>query len=366
MHVHQIRAQPRQQRIEIGGDFDEAETLAWVSKYFGSILRGPDVAMPDKPAVTLDADRYLSLEDNVALPLMQIAFPTVHRFHPDEAPLDVLMYVLGVGETSLLYKNMVSNRLAVQAQANHGCRELSCTFAVIALPNPTAGQTLADLERIARDSLVELETRGVLNESTERSTVEALSDRLQMLGSTVQFRAGNDATTATVRSLTRNLDETLAIFAEKLLEPKFDPADFARVQQQTMQAIALSRDQAGATAQTVYDLLLLGRDNPVAHPDMGAPDTVGALTVDDARAFYAARYSPSIASLVVVSDLDEAELRPKLAALEAWQGPAVEPAGSSRRAARTAASTIPSSTGRGCGGRRCATSSTRRGSTTRC
>ena len=500
---------PNNAVLTIGGDFDEAETLAWVAKYFGSIPRGPDVAMPDKPAVTLDADRYISLEDNVALPLMQIAFPTVHRFHPDEAPLDVLMYVLGVGETSLLYKNMVSNRLAVQAQANHGCRELSCTFAIIALPNPTAGQTLADLERIARDSLVELETRGVtdddvervktsivsrkvyglesvagkvsqlasyqtmtgrpdyirddvaryenvttdevmrvyrqyikdkpavvmsivprgqlalraaedtwlrpgrtlpedgaaatdldnrpasddfdrsvmppagdnpaltlpriwraelangvrvlgarnaetpttavslridagqrdegldrlglaaltaglLNESTERSTVEELSDRLQMLGSTVQFRAGDDATTATVRSLTRNLDETLAIFAEKLLEPKFDPADFARVQQQTMQAIALSRDQAGATAQTVYDLLLLGRDNPVAHPDMGAPDTVGALTVDDARAFYAARYSPSIASLVVVSDLDEAELRPKLAALEAWQGPAVE------------------------------------------
>ena len=89
-----------------------------------------------------------------------------------------------------------------------------------------------------------------------------------MLGSTVQLRAGDDATTATVRSLTRNLDETLAIFAEKLLEPKFDPAD-SRVQQQTMQAIALSRDQAGATAQTVYDLLLLGRDNPVAHPDHG-------------------------------------------------------------------------------------------------
>ena len=501
---------PNNAVLTIGGDFDQAETLGWVRQYFGSIPRGPDVAMPEKPAVTLDADRYISLEDNVALPLMQIAFPTVHRFHPDEAPLDVLMYVLGVGETSLLYKNMVSNRLAVQAQANHGCRELSCTFAIIALPNPTAGQTLADLERIARDSLVELETRGVtdddvervktsivsrkvyglesvagkvgqlasyqtmtgrpdfirddvaryenvttdevmrvyrqyikdkpavvmsivprgqlalraaedswrrpertlpddagaagadldyrparddfdrsvmppagdnptltlpriwraelangvrvlgarnaetpttaislrldagqrdegldqlglaaltaglLNESTERSTVEALSDRLQMLGSTVQFRAGNDATTATVRSLTRNLDETLAIFAEKLLEPKFDAADFARVQQQTMQAIALSRDQAGATAQTVYDLLLLGRDNPVAHLDMGAPETVGALTVDDARAFYAARYSPSIASLVVVSDLDEAELLPKLAALEAWQGPAVE------------------------------------------
>ncbi len=127
---------PNNAVLTIGGDFDEADTLGWVRKYFGPIPRGPDVAVPEKPAVTLDADRYISLEDNVALPLLQIAFPTVYRFHPDEAPLDVLMYVLGVRETSLLYQNMVSNRLAVQAQASHGCRELSCTFAVIALPNP--------------------------------------------------------------------------------------------------------------------------------------------------------------------------------------------------------------------------------------
>ncbi len=70
---------------------------------------------------------------------------------------------------------MVSNRLAVQAQANHGCRELSCTFAVIALPNPTAGQTLADLERIARDSLVELETRGVTDDDVERVKTSIVS-----------------------------------------------------------------------------------------------------------------------------------------------------------------------------------------------
>ena len=503
---------PNNAVVTVGGDFDEAQTLGWIQKYFGSIPRGPDVATPEKPTVTLDADRYISLEDNVAVPLVQISFPTVNLYHPDEAPLDVLMYVLGRGETSLLYKNMVSNRFAVQAQASHGCRELSCTFAVTALPNPAAGKTLADLEQIARESLLELETRGVtdddvqrvktdivsrmifgldsvagkvsqlahyqtmtgrpdftqadiaryenvttddvmrvyrqyikdkpavvmsivprgqlalraaedtwqrtertlpdddrvasaaldfrpasdefdrsvippagdnpaitlpqiwrgalnngvrvlgarndetpttalslridagqrdegldqlglaaltagmLNESTARSTVEELSDRLQMLGSTVQIGASDNYTTATVRSLTRNLDETLAIVAEKLLEPKFDPADFARVQAQTMQAIAQTRDQAGATAQTVYDMLLLGRDNPIAHLGMGLPETVSALTVDDVRDFYAARYSPSIASLVVVSDLDEAELLPKLAVLEAWQGPAVDAA----------------------------------------
>ena len=501
---------PNNAVLTVGGDLDEAETLGWIQKYFGSIPRGPDVAMPEKPTVTLDADRYISLEDNVALPLLRMSFPTVHAYHPDEAPLDVLMNVLGVGEASLLYKNMVSNRLAVQAEASHDCAELSCIFAITALPNPTAGHTLADLERIARDSLVELETRGVtdddvqrvkmnivssmiygldsvagkvgqlahyqtitgrpdfaqsdiaryenvtpdevmrvyneyikdkpavvmsivphgqlalraaedtwwrpdrmlpdygraagadldyrpasddfdrsvvppagdnpaitlprlwrgelsngvrvlgtrnvetpttaislrieagqrnerldqlglaaltaavLNESTERSTVEELSNRLQMLGSAIQFEAGDEFTTATLLTLTRNLDETLAILAEKLLEPKFDPADFARVHEQTLQDIALIGDSAAATAQTVYELLLLGRDNPVAHLDIGTPETVRELTVDDARAFYAAHYSPAIASLVVVSNLDEAELLPKLAVLDAWQGPAVE------------------------------------------
>ena len=98
---------PNNAALTIGGDIDAAQTLAWVRKYFGSIPRGPDVAKPERPPVALDADRYISLEDNVALPLLYLSFPTVHRFHADEAPLDVLMFVMGTGQTSLLYKNLV-------------------------------------------------------------------------------------------------------------------------------------------------------------------------------------------------------------------------------------------------------------------
>ncbi|MCY4510763.1 MAG: pitrilysin family protein, partial [Acidobacteria bacterium] len=174
---------PNNAVLAVGGDFDEAETLGWIRKYFGSIPRGSDVAPPEKPAVTLDADRYISLEDNVGLPLLRMSFPTVHAHHPDEAPLDVLMNVLGVGEASLLYRTMVSNRLAVQAQASHDCGELSCIFAITALPNPTAGQTLGDLERIARDSLVEFETRGVTRDDVERVKMNIVSGMIYRLDS---------------------------------------------------------------------------------------------------------------------------------------------------------------------------------------
>lgn len=127
---------PNNATLTIGGDFDRAQTLSWVTQYFGPIKPGPEVERPEKWDVTLDADRYISMEDRVSLPLIFKAWPTVYARHADEAPLDVLMSIIGTGETSLLYKNMVESGLAVQASAGHGCQELSCTFTVNALPSP--------------------------------------------------------------------------------------------------------------------------------------------------------------------------------------------------------------------------------------
>lgn len=503
---------PNNATLSIGGRFNEAETLAWVKKYFGSIPRGPEVERPGKPTVTLDADRYVSMEDRVALPLLYIAYPSVHAFHKDEAPLDVLASILGQGETSLLYKNMVKNRYAVQAGTGHACGELACTFTMYAIASPPSGKTLTDLEEIARSSLLEFEERGVLNddltrvkmdivsgmvyglesvagkvgrlaayetftgnpnftaadieryesvtkedvmrvygqyikdkpavimsvvpmgmskqvagadtwerperqlpeysavsqadieyrgavddfdrsvmppvgenpsvvlpeiwrgeldngievlgavnaetptvairlnidagqrhesvdklglasvtaammnEATTESTNEALSNRMRKLGSRIQFGAGNDDTTMSIRSLSENLDETLAIAAEMLLSPKFDQDDFARVKAQYSQLIEHNKKEAGTTANTVYQLLLFGKENSFAYADIGTQETIAAITLDDVKAFYAEHYSPSIASIVAVSDIPQPRLLEKLAVFESWDGPDVAPA----------------------------------------
>jgi len=497
---------PNNATLTIGGRFDEAQTLAWVDKYFGSIPRGPEVAMPDKPAIVLDADRYISMEDNVALPLLYMAWPTVSLFHEDEAPLDLLMFIIGVGDTSLLYKNMVKSGMAVQAGAGHNCEELACTFTMFALPNPAAGASLADLEKVARDSLVEFEQRGVLpddlerlkmnivsgkiyalesvagkvsqlsafqiftgnpnytatdvaryenvsaadvkrvyeryikgrhavimsvvpegetnliaardtwtrperqlpdysavdeedleyrravdnfdrsvmppagdnpavilptfwrdrlkngvevlgalntetptvaiqlnieagqrhesldrlglasltaammNESTLDSSNEDISNTLQKLGSSVRFGAGNDDTTLTIRSLTENLDATLKIAAERLLRPKFDAADFARVKDQTLQTIRNSKVDAGTTADVAYQMVLYGDKNSFAYLNIGTEQTVAALTLEDVRNFYNTHYAPQIGKITAVSDLSQTELMRKLSVFEDWQG----------------------------------------------
>lgn len=152
---------PNNATLTIGGDIDAKATLALVEQYFGSIPRGPEIGMPEKPTFTLNEDRYISMEDNVHLPLLYMSYPTVYIRHEDEAPLDVLSSILGGGKTSLLYKNLVKNQLAVQASVGSPCAELACTFTLLALPHPASGKTLADIEKVIRDTLVEFEERGV-------------------------------------------------------------------------------------------------------------------------------------------------------------------------------------------------------------
>ena len=163
---------PNNATLTLGGDLNVAETLAMVNKYFGSIPRGPEVNMPEKPQFTIDADRYISMEDNVHLPLVYMSYPTVSVRHKDEAALDLLSSILGGGKTSLLYKNLVKNQLAVQASVSHPCAELACTFNLLALPHPASGKTLADMEKVIRDTLVEFEARGVEDDDLIKAKAE--------------------------------------------------------------------------------------------------------------------------------------------------------------------------------------------------
>ena len=159
---------PNNAVITIGGDFDTAQTLEWVKTYFGTIPAGPVQPDPEFVPISLEEDRYISLEDNVQLPLLYMSWPTVHANHADEAPLDVLANILGQGQTSILYKNIQKPGLTVQAASNHGCREIHCSFTLFTLANPAKVQNLADLETKMRAAFGEFETRGVLDDDLTR------------------------------------------------------------------------------------------------------------------------------------------------------------------------------------------------------
>jgi len=160
---------PNNAVLAIGGDIDIAQTLAWVERYFGPLKSGPEVPpVTPRPAV-LSSSRYYTLEDQVHLPLIYLAYPTVSLGHPDEASLDMFANILGQGKTSILYKNLVKQGLAVDASASHYCEERACTLSVWAYANPQREVTLAQLETAIDASIEEVASRGVQPDDLARA-----------------------------------------------------------------------------------------------------------------------------------------------------------------------------------------------------
>ncbi len=201
---------PNNATLTIGGDFNEQQTLSWVNQYFSDIKQGPEVENQTKPLVTLAENRYYSMTDNVSLPLVYISFPTVYAMHEDEAPLDVLANILGSGPTSLLYKNLVKSGLAVQAGAGHPCRELACQMNFFALPNPQKGMSLAKVEQVIRETLVEFEQRGVKEDdllktkvSIETGTIYGLQSVSGKVSSLASFQTFTGDANYTAKEIAR-------------------------------------------------------------------------------------------------------------------------------------------------------------------
>ena len=110
-----------------------------------------------------------------------------------------------------------------------------------------------------------------------------------------------------------------------MLKPAFAADDFGRVKAQTLQAIAQNKTQAESTAQLVFQKLVLGSENTIAHLDIGTERSIEKLMLSDVEDFYTRHYSPSSATLVIVSDLPKEKILTELSVFGDWNGRAREP-----------------------------------------
>ena len=494
---------PNNAVLTVGGDVNTKQVVAMAEKYFSPIPRGPEVTKTEVPGPVLDKDRYVSYEDNVRFPMLQMVFPTVPTYHPDEAPLDALAEILGGGKNSLFYKNFIKTQLAVQANASQPSTELAGQITLVVQPFPE--KRLDSVEAVIRRTLVEFEKRGatdddiaqftatreaqlidglasvsgkvsrlaafqtftgtpnylpqelkrykavtkadvmrvynqyikgknaviltvypkgkadivakpdnytistagykapnygyeglaytkpkdnfdrklkpgpganpvlkvppfwtdklpnglkmigainneiptvtmlfsikgghllsandpakagiaqltaaLMNEDTKNFSSEQLNTKLEKLGSSIDIRASTEEINISVESPTKTLDSTLALVEEKLFRPKFAADDFERLKKQQLELIANQSTQPVVIANKAYSKLLYGADNIRAVPVSGTTKTVEAISLDDVKAFYEKNLSPSVTNLVIVGDVEQASVLPKLAFLTKW------------------------------------------------
>lgn len=493
---------PNNAVLTVGGDVKTEDVVAMAEKYFGSIPRGPEVTKTVLPAAKIEKNRYVTMVDNYAkLPLMQMVYPSVPNYHPDEAPMDCLAEILGQGKNSIFYKNFIKTQKAVNARVSNPCSELAGEFTITVVPYP--GKKLADYEAMVDEALKEFETRGVTDEDIEKFrnsmeasliqrmesvsgkvstlaafytftgdanmigkeldrytkvtkedvmrvynkyikgqnrlivsvttkadpenivaaenysvseagykapdygyaglkyvkakdnfdrskmpgnganpvvnvpefwtkelpgkisvigtqsdevpvvtyllefkgghllsandmtkvglanmfatmmeedsknyTAEEFSVALDKLGSSINFSASTDGIQVTVRSLAKNIDKTMALLEEKILNPKFDEASFQRNKTQMQENLKNAMVRPNYVAGRVYDVVLYGKNNILAWPVSGTVETMENITLADVENYYKNYFSKHDAKVVVVGDIKEDAALKNLAFLQ--------------------------------------------------
>ncbi len=161
-------------------------------------------------------------------------------------------------------------------------------------------------------------TSDLLNESTQLHTTEELSDMLDKLGSSVDVSCSTNEITLNISTLTENIDKTLAIVEEILFKPKMSQEDFDRCKKQQLDAIQQQQTSAGVIADQQFSRILYGNAHIMGLPVIGTPATVEKLTLDDVKQYYQKNLSPSMTKVMVVGNLTQQQLIPKLQFLSKW------------------------------------------------
>ena len=149
---------PNNATLVVAGDFDVAETKAWIERYFGEIKRRGAVTNLEPQHVTLNATKRLSHEDNFAKsPELNMVFATVDQLHPDAWTLAALADLIADGKKAPLYKVLVQERkLAPSVGAFSNTEELAgyFRFRIRTFPNIN----LSDVEAGIKEAFTRFET----------------------------------------------------------------------------------------------------------------------------------------------------------------------------------------------------------------
>ncbi|MBC7745705.1 MAG: insulinase family protein, partial [Flavobacterium sp.] len=162
----------------------------------------------------------------------------------------------------------------------------------------------------------------MLSEGTKTKTSLQISDQLADLGASLYSNSDVDNTYLSMNALKVNIEPSLNLFADILLNPSFPKSDFDRVKKQQLLNIKQEQAQPVAIGLRLLPGLLYGKDHAYSNPftGSGTDESVTKITREDLIKFHNTWFTPNNSVLVVVGDIKQNELIAKLEkSLSLWK-----------------------------------------------
>ncbi len=118
-----------------------------------------------------------------------------------------------------------------------------------------------------------------------------------------------------LRVLKSHFGRGLELLADNELNPAFPAGAFEIVKRQTAEAAGGERNSPEYRARRALEAALYPKGDPVLRET--TPETVGAVTLDDVKNYYARAFRPDLATIVIIGDITPAEAK---AAVEKYFG----------------------------------------------
>ena len=156
----------------------------------------------------------------------------------------------------------------------------------------------------------------MMNEDTKQYTAEQMAIELQKLGSSIRVNSQTDGIVLSVQALKKNLDKTLVLLQEKIFNPNFTEDAFKRNQKQNLEGIKQAKTRPATIASEVIAKINYGADNILGMSQDGTESSIKNITLDDIKNYYSNYISSQNTKVVIVGDVKQEEILPKLAFLD--------------------------------------------------
>ena len=180
---------PGNATLALVGDFDSAQAMDLVTKYFGRIPKSDRPIVRDYPKEPpSQRERRVTITENWPLPAVVVAYHITYDGHPDSYPLHLTSKILSDGESSRIFKSLVYDKgIAVSAFGGGNIIEEPNLFFAVAVVQ--RGHTPADAEKALIEEFDRLRAEPVSEKELQRAKNQFFRDYITDREST-QGKAG--------------------------------------------------------------------------------------------------------------------------------------------------------------------------------
>ncbi|UCE20550.1 MAG: insulinase family protein [Gemmatimonadota bacterium] len=154
----------------------------------------------------------------------------------------------------------------------------------------------------------------MLDEGTKSRTSLEISEELALLGTNLNTGSNLDMSVVSLSALKANVDPSLDIFADVILNPSFPKEDFERLKKLQLDVIEQEKKIPIQMALRVFPGFLYGKGHAYGNPfyGSGTEASVSEIERSDLQKFHTTWFKPNNATLVVVGATTLNEMKPKL------------------------------------------------------